>query len=152
MNVVPDYKALGKFLLNAPEHIIHHTLSNTSQFARWPMSDKLKKMFKSPFPACNVPRRNEDVATDTVFSDTPAYGGGEMLAQIFVGCKTYLTDVYGLKSQRQFVNALQDQIRERGAMDRLLSDRAQAEISARVKEILGAYSIGDWQSEPYHQH
>ena len=37
-------------------------------------------------------------------------------------------------------------------MNRLLSDRAQVEISARVKEILRAYAIGDWQSEPYHQH
>ena len=109
-------------------------------------------MFKSPFPACNVPRRNEDVATDTVYSDTPAFFGGEQIAQIFVGRKFYLTDVYGLKSEKQFVNSLQDQIRERGAMDRLLSDRAQVEISERVKEILRAYAIGDWQSEPYHQH
>ena len=70
-------------------------------------------MFKTPFPACNVPRRNEDVATDMVYSDTPTFCGGETYAQIFVGCKTFLTDIYGLKSQKQFVNALQDQIRER---------------------------------------
>ena len=50
------------------------------------------------------------------------------------------------------MNALQDQIRERGTMNQLLSDQAQVEILARVKKILGAYAIGDWQSEPYHQH
>ena len=37
-------------------------------------------------------------------------------------------------------------------MNRLLSDRVQVEISNRVKEILSAYGISDWQSEPYHQH
>ena len=62
----PDYKHLGIFLLDYPEHIIRHTLSRTTQYARWPQSDKLKKMFRSPFPALNVTRRNEDVATDTV--------------------------------------------------------------------------------------
>ena len=77
---VPDYRRLGVFLLNAPEEIIKHTLSNTTQFARWPQNDKLKKMFKTPFPACNVPQWNEDVATDTVYLDTPAFGGGEHMA------------------------------------------------------------------------
>ena len=81
------------------------------------MSDKLKKMFKSPFPACNIPCQNKDVATDMVYLDTPAFCGDETFAQTFVGHKTYLTDIYGLKSQKQFVNALQDQIKERGAMD-----------------------------------
>ena len=82
LEVIPDYKRLGKFLLNAPEHIICKILSNTTQFARWPQSDRLKKMFKTPFPACNVPRRNEDVATNTVYSDTLAYVGGETFEQI----------------------------------------------------------------------
>ena len=49
-STVPDYKALGKFLLNAPEDIICYTLSNTTQYARWPQSDKLRKMFKTPSP------------------------------------------------------------------------------------------------------
>jgi hypothetical protein len=37
-------------------------------------------------------------------------------------------------------------------MSRLISDRAQAEISKRVLDILRAYMIDDWQSEPHHQH
>ena len=76
----PDYKRLGIFLLDYPEHIIKHTLSRTTQYARWLQSDNLKKMFRSPFPALNVTRRNEDVATDTVYADTPAIGGGETIA------------------------------------------------------------------------
>ena len=32
----------------------------------------MKKHLKSRNPALNIPRRHEPVATDTVFSDTPA--------------------------------------------------------------------------------
>ena len=38
-------------------------------------------------------------------------------------------DVYPLQSDKQFVNVLQDNIRKRGAMTELISDRAQVEIS-----------------------
>ena len=128
------------------------TLAATTQYTRYPQLQYLKKMFNSPFPACNVPRRSEATTTDTVYSDTPAIGTGETMAQLFVGRETMVTDIYGMKTERQFVNTLQDVIRERGAMDKLLSDRAQVEISERVKDILRAYHIGDWQSKPMQQH
>ncbi len=37
-------------------------------------------------------------------------------------------------------------------MDKILSDRAQVEISNKVMDLLRAYRIDDWQSEPHHQH
>ena len=37
-------------------------------------------------------------------------------------------------------------------MNRLISDRAKSEISNKVKEILRALAIDEWQSEPHHQH
>ena len=49
--------------------------------------------------------------------------------QIFIGTETLMTDVYGIKSNEQFVNTLEDSIRKRGAMNKLISDRAQVEIS-----------------------
>ena len=55
-------------------------------------------------------------------------------------------------SNKEFVNTLEDQIRRRGAMDHLISDHAQVEISKRVHDILRAYAISNWQSEPYNQH
>jgi hypothetical protein len=128
------------------------TSETTVQHARMPHCAILKKRCKSPFPALNVKCRDEPVATDTVFSDTPAIDGGETCAQIFVGAKTLATDVCGMKSEKQFVNTLEDNIRECGAMSRLLSDRAQVEISARVFGILRALHIGQWQSEPHQQH
>ena len=37
-------------------------------------------------------------------------------------------------------------------MSRLLSDRVQVEISARVLGVLRALQIGQWQSQPHQQH
>ena len=56
-----------------------------------------------------------------------------------------------MKSGKQFVNTLEDNIRRRGAMDKLLSDSAKTETSKKVMDILRAYHISNWHSEPYHQ-
>ena len=56
-----------------------------------------------------------------------------------------------MKSGKQFVNTLGDNIRRRGAMDKLLSHSAKTEISNKVMDILRAYHISNWHSEPYHQ-
>ena len=97
------------------------------------------------------PRRHEPVANDTVFSDTPAVDSGVKQAQVFVGRDTLVADAYPMKSGKQFVNTLEDNIRRRGAMDKLLSDSAKTEISNKVMDILRAYHISNWHSEPYHQ-
>ena len=73
------------------------------------------------------------------------------MAQIFVSKRTLVTDVYPLKSQKQFVNTLEDNIRFRGAMTKLISDYAKVEISNKVKGILRMYHSSSWNSEPHHQ-
>ena len=73
------------------------------------------------------------------------------MAQSFVGKRTLVTDVYPLKSQKHFVNTLEDNIRFRGAMTKLISDYAKVEISNKVKDILRMYHSSSWNSEPYHQ-
>ena len=110
--------------------------------------EQLRKHLKSRFPAFNIPRRSEEVATDTIFSDTPAIDSGVTMAQIFVGKRTLVTDVYPLKSQKQFVNTLEDNIRFRGAMTKLISDYAKVEISNKVKDILRMYHSSSWNSSP----
>ena len=102
-------------------------------------------------PALNIPRSHEAVATDTVFSDTPAVDSGVKQAQVFVGRDTLVADAYRLESGKQFVNTLEDNIRRWGAMDKLQSDSAKTEISNKVMDILRAYHISNWHSEPYHQ-
>ena len=69
-----------------------------------------------------------------------------------MGPKTLLIDVYGIKPNEQFINSLEEHFRKRGAMDKLMSDSDQSEISTRVKGILRALFIDDWQLESYHQH
>jgi hypothetical protein len=57
----------------------------------------LKTAFKSPNPALNIYRRNEDVACDIVYSDVPAIFDGSTAAVIFLGTSTKVTDVHGIK-------------------------------------------------------
>jgi hypothetical protein len=147
-----DYDKLRPLFGWMNTKIIKKTFKQTTQYARMPNGTILKKHYKCLFPALNVQRCDEPVATDTVYSNTPAIDGGEICAQIFVGTETMVTDVYGMKTEKQFVNTLEDNIRERGAMSRLLSGRAQVEISARIVGILRAMHIGQWQSEPHQQH
>jgi len=112
----------------------------------------MRKHYKSRFPALNVQRRQEPVATDTIFSKTPAVDSGVTAAQLFIGKHSLVSDIYPLKSTSQFVNTLEDMIRARGAMSELISDYAQCEISNKVVDILRMYNISNWHSEPYHQH
>ena len=148
----PDYDKLVPFFAYQPVEAIKHTWLNSTQLARVPMSTHLKRHFKSPFPAHNVHRRNEPIATDTVHSNTPAVDNGAKYAQFFVGTESMVCDVFPMKTDKQFVNTLEDIIRRRGAPTKLVSDSAQVEISKKVQDILRSLCIDDWQSEPHQQH
>ena len=87
----------------------------------------MKKWYRSPFPAFNMRRRNEDVATDTIYANVASVWGGYKAAQVFVGCESKHISIYPMNTDNQFVSVLQDEIRRNGAMDKLISDRAQVE-------------------------
>ena len=53
--------------------------------------------------------------------------------------------------KKQFVKTLEDNIRFRGAMTKLISDYAKVEISNKAKDILRMYHSSSWNTEPYHQ-
>jgi len=72
----PDFDALKPYFGYLPTDIIAKTYGTTTQFAKTSLSTVLKCNFKSPFPALNVHRRNEPVATDTVYSNTAAIDNG----------------------------------------------------------------------------
>ena len=148
-----DYDKYRPYFLHVPREVVQKTFERTTQMGANIMSGvKIQQTIKSPYPALNVWRRNEPVATDTVFAQTPAIDCGHTMAQIFVGRKSKVIDVYGMSTEAQFVNTLEDNIRKRGAMDKLLTDSARVEMSRRVKDILRMLLIDDWASEAwYHQ-
>ena len=55
------------------------------------------------------------------------------------------------KSDAKFPAALLEEIRKRGAMTRIISDGAKAQLSDKVKDILRTLIINDSQSEPHQQ-
>ena len=149
----PDWNALRPFFAWTSPSSIKDTFNVTTRHGTAPHTqDDIKKHFKSQNPVFNIPRRSEAVATDTIFSDTPAVDDGSTMAQFFCGCDTLVCDAYGIKSTKQFINILSDNIRKWGAMDTLISDGGKYEISKRVTDLLRSLFIQDYQSEPYHQH
>ena len=149
----PDWNALRPFFAWTSPSSIQDTFNVTTRHGTAPHTqDYIKKHFKSRNPVFNIPRRSEAVATDTIFSDTPAVDDGSTMAQFFCGRDTLVCDAYGIKSTKQFINTLSDNIRKRGAMDSLISDGGKYEISKRVTDLLCSLFIQDYQSEPYHQH
>jgi hypothetical protein len=53
---------------------------------------------------------DKPVATNTIYSDTLVIDCGITSSQLFVGTKTHTADVYPIKSGKQFVNTLLDNI------------------------------------------
>ena len=149
----PDWNALRPFFAWTCPSSIKDTFNVTTRQGTAPHTqDYIKKHFKSRNPVFNIPRRSEAVATDTIFSDTPAVDDGSTMAQFFCGHDTLVCDAYGIKSTKQFINTLSDNIRKRGAMDTPISYGGKYEISKRVTDLLHSLFIKDYQSEPYHQH
>jgi hypothetical protein len=91
-------------------------------------------------------------AFDTVYSDVPAIDYGSIAAVIFVGTDIKDMDIHSIKSDRKFVNTMEDCITRRGAPFKLIGDSAQAIIGDKVKDILRTLCVDSWQIEPYHQH
>ena len=149
----PDWNTVCPFFAWTSPSSIKDTFNVTTRHGTAPHTqDYIKNHFKSCNPVFNIPRRSEAVATDTIFSDTPAVDDGSTMAQFFCGHDTLVCDAYGIKSTKQFINTLSDNIRKRGAMDTLISDGGKYEISKRVTDLLHFLFIQDYQSEPYHQH
>ena len=144
------YDKLRPYLGWVNSDIVKQTIDWTTQWGVALDSFSMKRL-KSRNSALNVARRHEFVATDTMFSGRPAVDSGVKQVQDFVGRDSLVADVYPIKSDKQVVDTLEDNIRRRGAMDKLLSDSAKTEISKNVMDNLSAYHISNWHSEPYHR-
>ena len=141
-----DYNKLKPYFGWVNADTIKKTFENSTQWAVTSSRFPMRPHFKSKFIAFNIPCRNEAVPTDTIFSVTPAIGSGVTTAQMSVGKDTLVSDVYPMQSSKQFVNTLEDNIRFRGAMSKLISDYAQVEISNKIQEILRMHCSSSWHS------
>ena len=147
----PDYDKYSSYFGWVNTDNMRDTFKNTIQWGVHIGTCPMKRHLKSRDLAINVPRRHEAEATDIVYSDTPAVDSGVKQAQLFVGKESLVSDIYPMKSGKQFVNTLEDNICRCSAMDMLISDSANSEISHNVTDILRAYNVSDWKSVPYHQ-
>ena len=153
----PDFDKLRPLFGWVPVPRIKDTIKNTTQWYQAEGRLPMRRHLKSRFPGANVPRRNENVATDTVFADTPALDdglvghGGVRMVQFFCGCTSEFVAIYPMSSESQVHMALQDFIRFYGAPKNLFSDNAKSQIGLKVQEILRHFTIGHYKSEPHQQ-
>jgi len=91
----PNWESLRPFFAYLPLETVNNTYQTTTQWARNVERIPFRKHFKSRFPVLNIHHRHEAVATDTVYSDTPAVDDGATSAQVFVGVDSLVMDVYG---------------------------------------------------------
>ena len=148
----PDCNTQRPYLAWTSPSSIKDTFNVTTRHGTAPNTqDYIKNHFKPRNPVFIIPRCSEDVATDTIFSDTPAVDDGSTMAQFFCGHDTLFCDAYGIKSTKQFINTLSDKIRKWGAMDTLIIDGGNYDISKGVTDLLDSLFIQDFQSESYHQ-
>ena len=128
----PDYEKFRPYSGWVNGDTVQKTMGQSTQWGvSLPNTFPMKKHLKSRNPALNIPRRHEAVATDTVFSDTPAVDSGVKQAQVFVGRDTLVADAYPM------INTLEDNIRRCGAMDKLLSDLPKLRYPMRSFIFLG---------------
>ena len=146
-----DWETLRRFFSWASVKSVKKTFQATMQMGRLYNAVHLKEHCHSTNPALNVHHRQEPVATDYVYANVPAIDDGFMGAQIFVDMGSEACDTQGLKSPKQFVNSLEDNIQKCGAMDKLVSDQVQMEIGQREQDILQALFISSWQSKQHQQ-
>ena len=122
------------------------------QYAQIPKNTITWKHYKSPLPGLNVHCRQEAIATDTVFADTPSVDNGSTSTQIFVGIEGTVDWCLWHENQQTICKHSWGCYLTIRCTYQTHHWLCTVEISNRVHDILYALAIGDWQSEPLYQH
>ena len=104
---------------------------------------QLRKHQKSYFPAANFYKSSEEVPTNIIYFNTQAVFDRHQCSQSFFGVKTRVADTRLMKTDTEFVNTFDDNIRSWRALEKLFRNRVQPEISKKVVEILMKSHIDD---------
>ena len=76
----PDCTKLQPFFSWLPAKVIKKNFEQTNQKSRTPASTMLHKNYKYPFTALNAQKRNESIATDTVYCNATTIDDGSTSA------------------------------------------------------------------------
>ena len=149
-----DYKKLQPYFAWIPTKLIKHTFSNSTQYGFMPTSPNgnLFKRWKSPNPAMNVFRLQDDILTDKIHSNTPAIDGGFKTAQIFFGRKSHIIHPEIISKRKSFLRCIQNFVRTWGAPFQIIADHIRYHESFQVLDYLRILWIKLWFSEAYYQH
>ena len=147
-----DVSEYRRFFPGVTDETIKRTFKATTQYGSKGAvkGTTLRNQHVSPNPILNIPRRNEDVATNTIYGSVPAVDDGSTAAQIFIGrTLRYRTLRPAGTSDASYARNLMDEIRKLGAMNRIDSDNAKAQVSKRAMDIMRLFAIDDRHSEPH---
>ena len=109
-----------------PLEVVRQTLENTTQMARTHQRENMRGHTQALFPFLNCVQLHETVSTDTFFSSTRDISGATC-AQVFYGLTSHFINVYGLRTESDNINALEDFTREEGIPLIICSDNAHSE-------------------------
>jgi len=96
------------------------------------MHQTMIRLYKSPFPANNIPSRNEDILSDTVYSVTPVIDHSSIAASLYSGRTSHFLDAYGVKSCKRYFNTIEGLTCECGAPTCLISDHLSPILSTAL--------------------
>ena len=108
----PDFSRLKPLFGWIPVTRIRDTIKCTTQWYKAEGRIPMRRHYKSRFPGANVPRREETVATDTIFSDTPAYDdgiaghGGCTMMQFYCGCSSEFSAAFQCNMKNNYPKPL----------------------------------------------
>mgnify|MGYP006344144157 FL=1 len=108
---------ISRYFPGFPLKVIQKTFEATTQYGRIGAIPgyAIRARIKAPNPALNIPRRDEEVATDSVYGPkgVPAVDDGSMCVQIYIGKTSAYQSVHSNgHSDATFVRSLQDEIRK----------------------------------------
>ncbi|CAB9511627.1 Retrotransposon protein [Seminavis robusta] len=131
------------FFPGTSDETLKQTLDATTQYGTKGaiQGRTLQSQILSPNPILNIPRRQEDVATDTIYGSVPAVDDGSVAAQFLIGRTSHYRSLHPAgTSDASYVKTLMDNIRRFGAMNCIRSDNAQAQASNGSRTSYGPFA------------
>ena len=110
------------------------------------------KRCKSPQPAVNVHRWDEDILMDEIFASVPAIDGRFKSAMVFFGRRSHIIHVEEMTRSERLLQCMQSLVTKHGAPRRITADHAGHHETFSVLSYLRMLWIRLWFSEACHHH